>query len=107
MNPKHVCVMGAGIVGLATAWQLHREGYQVSVIDRDAPGHGASGGNGSQLSYSYVQPLADPSIWKQLPKLLLSPNSPGSHGKDLLETMLLPYQKTSAASGRRRLNEIP
>lgn len=76
MNPKHVCVLGAGIVGLATAWQLHREGYRVSVIERDAPGHGASGGNGAQLSYSYVQPLADPSIWKQLPKLLLSPQSP-------------------------------
>ena len=68
--------MGAGIIGLATAWQLHREGYKVSVIERDAPGHGASGGNGAQLSYSYVQPLADPSIWKQLPKLLLSPTSP-------------------------------
>ncbi|SFM21572.1 D-amino acid dehydrogenase [Variovorax sp. OV329] len=76
MKPKHVCVLGAGIVGLATAWQLHREGYEVSVIERDAPGHGASGGNGAQLSYSYVQPLADPSIWKQLPKLLLSPSSP-------------------------------
>ncbi|MBS0341158.1 MAG: FAD-dependent oxidoreductase, partial [Proteobacteria bacterium] len=76
MNPKHVCVLGAGIVGLATAWQLHREGHRVSVIERDAPGHGASGGNGAQLSYSYVQPLADPSIWRQLPKLLLSPQSP-------------------------------
>jgi D-amino-acid dehydrogenase len=72
----HVCVLGAGIVGLATAWQLNREGYQVTVIDRAAPGGGASGGNGAQLSYSYVQPLADPSIWKQLPKLLLSPSSP-------------------------------
>jgi D-amino-acid dehydrogenase len=72
----HVCVLGAGIVGLATAWQLNRQGFQVSVIDRAAPGAGASGGNGAQLSYSYVQPLADPSIWKQLPKLLLSPSSP-------------------------------
>lgn len=72
----HVCVLGAGIVGLATAWQLNRQGCQVSVIDRAAPGAGASGGNGAQLSYSYVQPLADPSIWKQLPKLLLSPSSP-------------------------------
>jgi D-amino-acid dehydrogenase len=72
----HVCVLGAGIVGLATAWQLTREGFQVSVVDRAAPGAGASGGNGAQLSYSYVQPLADPSIWKQLPKLLLSPSSP-------------------------------
>ncbi|QGW81523.1 D-amino acid dehydrogenase [Variovorax paradoxus] len=72
----HVCVLGAGIVGLATAWQLERLGHQVTVIDRAAPGAGASGGNGAQLSYSYVQPLADPSIWKQLPKLLLSPSSP-------------------------------
>ena len=76
MKPMHVCVLGAGIVGLATAWQLQREGHQVSVIDRNAPGHGASGGNGAQLSYSYVQPLADPSIWAQLPRLLLSPASP-------------------------------
>jgi D-amino-acid dehydrogenase len=76
MKPMHVCVLGAGIVGLATAWQLQREGHHVSVIDRNAPGLGASGGNGAQLSYSYVQPLADPSIWTQLPRLLLSPSSP-------------------------------
>src|SRR5690349_10290675 len=72
----HVCVLGAGIVGLATAWKLDRLGFEVTVIDRAEPGAGASGGNGAQLSYSYVQPLADPSIWKQLPKLLLSPSSP-------------------------------
>jgi len=72
----HVCVLGAGIVGLATAWQLERQGHQVSVVDRATPGAGASGGNGAQLSYSYVQPLADPAIWRQLPKLLLSPTSP-------------------------------
>ncbi|GAA4348097.1 D-amino acid dehydrogenase [Variovorax defluvii] len=72
----HVGVLGAGIVGLATAWQLSQRGFEVSVIDRAAPGAGASGGNGAQLSYSYVQPLADPSIWKQLPKLLFSPTSP-------------------------------
>ncbi len=72
----HVCVLGAGIVGLATAWQLERRGHQVTVVDRATPGAGASGGNGAQLSYSYVQPLADPSIWRQLPKLLLSPSSP-------------------------------
>ena len=71
-----VCVMGAGIVGLATAYELNLAGHEVVVIDRAQPGSGASGGNGSQLSYSYVQPLADPSIWKQLPKLLLSPSSP-------------------------------
>jgi D-amino-acid dehydrogenase len=69
-------VLGAGILGLATAYELSRAGHDVTVIDRAQPGSGASGGNGSQLSYSYVQPLADPSIWAQLPKLLLSPASP-------------------------------
>lgn len=72
----HVCVLGAGIIGLATAYELNRMGHDVTVVDRAQPGGGASGGNGSQLSYSYVQPLADPSIWAQLPKLLLSPASP-------------------------------
>ena len=72
----HVCVLGAGIVGLATAWHLQREGHRVTVVDKAAPGAGASGGNGAQLSYSYVQPLADPSIWSQLPKLLLAADSP-------------------------------
>ncbi|MBS0506062.1 MAG: D-amino acid dehydrogenase [Proteobacteria bacterium] len=72
----HVCVMGAGIVGLATAYELQRQGLQVTVIDQAAPGMGTSGGNGAQLSYSYVQPLADPGIWAQLPKLLLAGDSP-------------------------------
>ncbi|WP_208942836.1 D-amino acid dehydrogenase [Paracidovorax avenae] len=72
----HACVMGAGIVGLATAYALERQGWQVTVIDQGPVGGGASGGNGAQLSYSYVQPLADASVWGQLPKLLFSPDSP-------------------------------
>lgn len=73
----HVCVIGAGIVGLATAYTLQQAGYQVTVIDRaGTAAMGASGGNGAQLSYSYVQPLADPGIWASLPKLLLDRDSP-------------------------------
>jgi predicted nucleotidyltransferase component of viral defense system len=30
----HVCILGAGITGLAAAWQLHREGFEVTVADR-------------------------------------------------------------------------
>ena len=71
-----VCVVGAGIVGLACAYELDRQGARVTVVDRATSGAGASGGNGAQLSYSYVQPLADASIWGQLPKLLLSSDSP-------------------------------
>ncbi len=71
----HVCVLGAGIIGLSTAYELTQRGHRVTVIDRATPAAGASGGNGAQLSYSYVQPLADPGIWAQLPKLLFSPSS--------------------------------
>ncbi|KQP20510.1 D-amino acid dehydrogenase [Pseudorhodoferax sp. Leaf267] len=71
-----VCVMGAGIVGLASAYALRQAGHAVTVVDRGPAGNGASGGNGAQLSYSYVQPLADPSIWRQLPQLLMSTDSP-------------------------------
>ena len=71
-----VCVLGAGIVGLASSYALSCAGHDVTVIDQAQPGRGASGGNGAQLSYAYVQPLADAGIWAQLPKLLLSPTSP-------------------------------
>jgi D-amino-acid dehydrogenase len=80
MQKETVCVLGAGIVGLATAYELNRQGFSVTVVDcareQVGVGSGASGGNGGQLSYSYVQPLADESIWRQLPKLLFSRHSP-------------------------------
>lgn len=75
-SSRHVCVLGAGIVGLATAWELLRDGHTVTVVDSAQAGSGASAANGAQLSYAYVQPLADPGIWRQLPKLLLASDSP-------------------------------
>lgn len=72
----HVCVVGAGIVGLATAYELLAAGHRVTVVDQHEPTSGASADNGAQLSYSYVQPLADASIWQQLPRLLFSADSP-------------------------------
>jgi D-amino-acid dehydrogenase len=72
-----IIVIGAGIVGLATAWRLSKAGHEVTIVDRAASaGAGASFANGAQLSYSYVAPLADPSVWAQLPKLLTDPDSP-------------------------------
>ncbi|MFC3123687.1 D-amino acid dehydrogenase [Pseudoroseomonas globiformis] len=58
-----ICVIGAGIAGLAAAWHLAADGHEVIVLDREAgPGLGTSRANGGQLSYSYVAPLAAPGV---------------------------------------------
>lgn len=65
-------VLGAGVVGLTTAWWLTEAGHEVVLIDRAAgPAAGASGANGAQLSYRYVAPMASPKMLTQLPGLLL------------------------------------
>ena len=40
-----IVVVGAGIVGVCTAWHLLRRGADVTLIDRDEPGLGCSYGN--------------------------------------------------------------
>jgi D-amino-acid dehydrogenase len=73
----HVIVIGAGVAGLTSAWLLQQEGLRVTVVERAAgPAQGASRGNGAQLSYSYVAPLAEPSVVGKLPTLLADEDSP-------------------------------
>lgn len=74
-----ICVIGAGIVGCASAYQLAREGHRVLLLDAAlGPGQGCSFANGGQLSYSYVEPLATPATLRALPKMLLVRDSPVS-----------------------------
>jgi D-amino-acid dehydrogenase len=73
----HVLVLGAGVVGLATAHVLAGEGHQVTVLDAEpAPGRGASFANGGQLSYAYVAPFAGPGVLGKVPGWLLDPDGP-------------------------------
>ncbi len=72
-----VCVLGAGVVGLATAWALGEAGCEVVIADAETkPGQGASAGNGAQLSYNFVAPFASPDTLRHLPALLLDPAAP-------------------------------
>lgn len=67
----HIVVVGGGVVGVTTAWELNRRGHQVTVIERhDVAGNETSKGNAAQRSYGVVYPWADPSmVFKALPWL--------------------------------------
>ena len=70
-NDADVAVIGAGVIGLATAYALARRGRRVLLLDR-APGPAleTSFANGAQLSYAYTDAMAGPALWKQLPGML-------------------------------------
>lgn len=66
-----ICVLGAGVIGVSTAFALARAGHEVHVIEQaDKAATGASAANGAQLSYSHVDPFASPATFKQLPAYL-------------------------------------
>ena len=72
-----VLVLGAGVAGVACAWYLWRDGHEVTVLERNAGvGLETSFANGGQLSYSYVAPLASPSVIPKIPPWLLRRDSP-------------------------------
>src|ERR1700709_1051817 len=71
-----VVVVGAGIVGVCTAWHLLRRGADVTLIDRDEPGCGCSYGNAGAVSSGSVAPLAMPGVMRDALTMLLDPAVP-------------------------------
>lgn len=71
-----VVVIGAGMVGLSTAWHLQEFGVDVVVLDRAGVAAGSSWGNAGWISPGLAIPLSDPSVLKYGLKALLDPASP-------------------------------
>ena len=72
IRPRTALVVGAGVVGVSTAYALARRGIRVTLIDRrEGPAMEASHANGAQLSYLYTDALANPALLAQLPRLAL------------------------------------
>lgn len=67
----HVVVLGAGVVGVSTAYYLADRGHSVTVVDRaGSVAAGASAGNGAQLSYSFTDAMASPALLSKIPKMM-------------------------------------
>ncbi|TDF62152.1 FAD-binding oxidoreductase [Cupriavidus sp. L7L] len=73
---NQVTVVGAGIVGLATALQLRMDGFAVQIIDPNEPASGCSAGNAGYLSEANIFPSNSTESLKKLPALLKDPLGP-------------------------------
>ena len=65
---QRVCIIGGGVIGLASAYALVRQGFEVTLVEaQESLGSQTSFANGGQLSYRYVAPLADAGVpWQAL-----------------------------------------
>lgn len=62
-----ICILGAGVLGVTSAYELARRGHEVTVIERGAePARECSFANGGQLSYSHAEPWANPHVFPKL-----------------------------------------
>lgn len=85
----HVVVLGAGVVGITTAYYLSERGHRVTVVDHAAEvASGASGGNGGQLSYSFTDAMASPALLSKLPGLMAGLN-PAFHVRPPVNPQLI------------------
>ena len=75
-DSRRVVVAGGGTVGLCCAMHLLRRGHQVTVVDRGAPGDGASGHNAGLFSVGNCLPTSTPGVIRSVPRMLLDPYSP-------------------------------
>lgn len=73
---QHIAVVGAGMVGLSTAWHLQEQGIQVTVLERDHVAAGASWGNAGWLTPGLTTPLPEPAVLTYGVRAVLSRNSP-------------------------------
>lgn len=73
---KRVVIVGAGIVGLSTAYYLNKAGVDVTIIDSTDGQDNCSYGNAGYVAPSHIIPLASPGIISQGLKWMLNKNSP-------------------------------
>lgn len=68
---RSAIIIGAGVVGVASAYALARRGWEVTIVDRQCgPAMETSHSNGAQLSYCYTDALGHPALLASLPSLM-------------------------------------
>src|SRR5579871_2894872 len=82
-----IAIVGGGVIGLTTALRIRSKRRDVVVIEPREPGSGASYGNAGTIADYAVIPVGAPAVLRNLPSLLLDPNSPLAIRKAALPTL--------------------
>ena len=104
-----IIVLGAGIIGIMSAYYLNRIGCEVTVIDKNSESAlETSYMNGGQLSYAHAEPFANINLLKQIVKLLLREDSTIKVNRNFthwkwLYTFLLNAFDTKAIANLKRI----
>ena len=73
---KDILIIGAGVIGVCTAYELAKQGHPVTLVDQGDVCAGSSYGNAGLIVPSHCVPLSEPGIVKQGLKWMLDPESP-------------------------------
>ena len=103
-----IIVVGGGVIGVTSAYWLRLAGHEVELIEQEhEAGRAVSAGNGGQLSYAYVEPLAGPDLWAKFPAILLGLDSAVRMRPDLsLESIRWGLSFLRHCVGRRQADSL-
>lgn len=72
-----IVILGAGVIGISTAYLLASRGHEVEVVERNnASGMETSFANGGQLSFSHAEPWANPAVFFKIMKWMFKDDAP-------------------------------
>ena len=103
---RGVLVIGAGIVGVCCALYLQREGFKVTLIDKDGPGEACSAVNAGGLGAGSCAPFSLPGLWRKVPGMLSRRLHPLSVPPGNFLSAMPWFIRFLLAGRRKRVDEI-
>ena len=76
MNKPHIAVVGAGIVGICSAYFLNKSGFDVTLIDKNEPGSMTSYGHACTFADYACIPVNSPNLFREIPSMLFRGDGP-------------------------------
>ena len=76
MTKPHIAVVGAGIIGICSAYFLNKSGFKVTLIDKNEPGSMTSYGHACTFADYACIPVNSPNLFREIPSMLLRSDGP-------------------------------